>query len=231
MKNLADLITVWPVNCDYPLWREMIRAYRNQFNKVIIGFMQTNDGTDYRQFVRQAMANDGVTFVEPIPYGSDDWRNAITNNCLKLTVSDWIYFTEQDFFYKDNFWLTIDSMIGTPGLEYIGVMDATRLHPCSLLIKRETLEKTKKNFAIKAGVYDHFGQIQNDLTALRAVGYTMPENSYIHMNGLSHNFKLITMGEQPVYKKDAFDDYLRRCLTCQVPLEPGFVKLVKDYLC
>lgn len=228
----ADLIVVWPVNCDYPLWREMVRAHRHRFNKVIIGFMQTNDGTDYRSFVKSAMAQDAVTFVEPRPYGgTEDWRDVITNDCLKLCISDWIYFTEQDFFFGDKFWDTVDSITDTPGLEYIGVLDSTRLHPCSLLIKRATLEKTRKNFGIKAGFCDHYGLIQFDLENMRAVGYIMPQNTYTHMNGLSHNFKLITVGEPPVYKKEQFDEYLRRCLKCQVPLEPNFVALVTKYLC
>lgn len=227
----ADLIVVWPVNCDYPLWREMIRAHRHKFNKVIVGFMQTNDGTDYRKFVREAMRQDAVDFVEPHAFnGGLDWRDVITNDCLKLSISDWIYFTEQDFFFKDKFWDTVDSMVNTPGVEYIGVLDGVRLHPCSLLIKRETLERTRKDFSVKPGVSDHFGLIQNDLDMMKATGFIMPENTYVHMNGLSHNFKLMTMGEPPVYKKEMFDDYLRRCLGCQVPLEPGFVTLVKNYL-
>jgi len=227
----ADLIVAWPVNCDYPLWREMVRAYRHRFNKVIVGFMQTNDNTDYRPFIKAAMAQDAVTFVEPRTYGgSEDWRDVVTNDCLKLCISDWIYFTEQDFFFKDKFWDIVDNISGTPGVDLFAVLEGERLHPCSLLIKRAVLERTRKNFGIKAGYCDHFGLIAQDLVNMHAVKYTMPPSSYTHMNGLSHNFKLITIGEPPVYKKEQFDDYLRRCLKCQVPLEPGFVALTTSYL-
>ena len=225
-----DLITVWPINSDYPLWREMVRANRHHFNKVIIGFMQTNDGIDNRRFVMSAMSNDGVDFIDCFPYNSgQDWRDVITNACLRISTSNWVFFTEQDFFMREKFWNTVESVCDTENLDYIGVKQGERLHPCCLFIKKEALEKTSRDFAI-GDSYDHFGLIQKEIEANEAMGYIMPDNTYFHLNGLTHNFNLLRNGEQPNYEPEMFKEYLEKCLMCKVPLQKDFVDIAKKFV-
>lgn len=224
MTIKPDLIITWPRNNDYPLWRHYIRQNRDLFNKVIVSFMETNSGYDYRQFVYTAMAVDRITFLPAIiPASGQDWRDVSVNDSLKNSESEWVYFTEQDFFPKDGFWESVE-MAFFQGAEVIGVSDAGRLHPCSLLIKRSVLDKTGKYFGIGPGRYDHFGKIQQDLAEIQPKTAIITDDLYKHYNGLSHNFSLLSGGQQPNYKPEDFGDYIKQCLACGIELEQIWVK-------
>lgn len=230
MRIKPDLIITWPRNNDYPLWRHYIRQNRDLFAKVIVSFMETNSGYDYRQFVQKAMSRDQITFLPAIIPGSgQDWRDVSVNDSLTHSDADWVYFTEQDFTPLDGFWESVDMAI-IQGAEVIGVSDAGRLHPCSLLIKKSTLDKTGKYFGIGPGLYDHFGKIQKDLADIQPKTAIITEDLYKHMNGLSHNFSLLASGQQPNYKPEEFIDYLRKCVACGIELEPVWLRVVNQAL-
>ena len=226
-----DIIITWPRNCDYPLWRQMIRDHRSKFNEVIVVFMETNVGEDYRQFIKDAMFADHVLFVQspPLNYGTEDWRNVSVNAGLLHSLhSEWIWFTEQDFFFKDidSIWdiLTIDDP------DYIGVEDGQRLHPCCLFIKRSVLAKTSKNFSANPPEYDHFGKIQKDLELLTKKHIILLPGEYNHMAGLSHNMRLITDGQKPNHRVEEFNKYLSLCFKINVPIDQRFKALFQHYL-
>jgi hypothetical protein len=226
-----DVIVVWPRNCDYPLWRQMIRDNRERFNEVIIVFMETNAGDDYKEFVKTAMFQDHVLFVQsPTPTADQDWRDvAIKAALLQSLHSEWLWFTEQDFFPKENFFEEAETGTKRENIGYIGVQDGARLHPCSLFIKRSVLNQTKRNFGIVKDVSDHFGQIQRDLENM-SNGLIQSPDRYTHMAGLSHNMRLLYCGEAPNHRAQDFADYLKSCMKVTVSLDERFKKLIETYI-
>lgn len=228
-----DVILSWPRNNDYPLWREMIRKNRDRYNEIVIVFTETNQGYDYRDFVRQAMFEDHVLFSQsPYPVNGEDWRNIAVNfGLLQSLHSEWIYFTEQDFFPLDGFWEGVEML--SNGCDVIAAYDGPRMHPCSIFVKRTTLVKSKKQFGAKPPEYDHFGQLQKDLETMKDNGEiligTLSPLVYKHMAGLSHNMTLITNGELPNHQVEYFNEYLRRCLAVPLPISPIFKEVVESY--
>lgn len=227
-----DIVISWPNNCDYPLWRQFIHDNRYRFNNVIIVFTETNTQPDYKDFVRKAMLRDWCLFVQsPAPNsngdGRLDWRDVAVNaGLLHSYNAEWIWFTEQDFFTKNDFWEHVKKGFDQYGA--MGVYDGERLHPCCLFIKREVLNNTCKNFAANPPEFDHFGAIQRDLTGVPV--YVIPQASYHHMAGLSHNWRQVAEGGTPNYKPEEFNNYLKSCLQVTVPLDPQWQAIAEAYL-
>lgn len=224
-----DLIVTWPKNADYPLWRQMVRDERDKFNNVIVVFMETNQGFDYREFVKEAMQKDYILFMDspPIPAG-DDWRNVAVNAGLQQSVtSELIWFTEQDFYPRSSFWPACYDLREN---DVIGVKDGKGLHPCSLIMNRKALSTISRNFAVIQGVGDHFSLVQKEIEESDLkVGIVDPKH-YIHMNGLSHNLTLITNGELPNWQPEQFKSYAIKTLQVKVPLNDRYKEIMSDYL-
>lgn len=223
-----DLIISWPKNNDYPLWRAMIRGNRHQVGRIFVVFTETNDGTDYSDFVKSAMEKDGIDFIQQPEVRDKDWRDVAINEALRHSRSEWVWFTEQDFFTLEGFWADIDQFIGR--VDVIAAYQAERMHPCCIFMNRQQLDRTHKNFGIVPGISDHFSRIQTDIEQMgMRVAKVAPE-LYHHMNGLSHNFTLLTRGEQPNYEPEIFKHYLRRCLMAGVPINEQWRALVENYV-
>lgn len=226
-----DVIVCWPRNCDYPLWRQFIRDNREKFNLVIVVFTETNHGEDYREFIRDAMHQDYVLFVEnrPVNYGAEDWRNIGVNAALLHSYnSEWVWFTEQDFIPTNTtYWNDIQE--NSEKYDILGVYQGERLHPCSIYIKQSLLNKTSKDFSAKPPEYDHFGKLQIDIGALQRPVYHI-ENNYTHMNGLSHNIALIERGEAPNHNIPQLNQYLKDCFKVSVKHDKRFDHLISNYL-
>lgn len=226
-----DIIISWPRNADYPLWRQMIRDNRDCFNEIIIVFTETNYGEDHRQFIKDAMFQDHVLFVQsPEVQTGEDWRNVAVNAGLLHSLhSEWLWFTEQDFFIEDleGFFKVFDATSPNADFQWLGVYDGPRLHPCCIFIKRSLLQTLKKDFSAHPPEYDHFGRIQQQL---EESGENTIESGWQHMAGLSHNMRLVADGELPNYKPDEFNAYLKRCLEVTVAQDPRFIQTAVNYL-
>lgn len=227
MENL-DLIVVWPNNCDYPMWRSLMRFYRVQFRKVIIVFMKTNQEPDYRQFIRDNLAGFAITFIDSPEVAPDqDWRNVAVNAGLEVSDAPWVWFTEQDFFVinHDRFWPKIrDARQYNKAIGYIE-KNSGRIHPCCLFVKRSLINRTTKNFGVTSDG-DHFARFTKEISAnqpvvnLESLGLHEKssaldpgDHDYLHLNGLSHNHTLIHNREYGnIYQPKVFQEYLRQCL-------------------
>lgn len=235
MQNDIDLIVSWPRNCDYPVWRQMVRDNRHRFNNVIIVFTETWHGHDYREFIQDAMSEDKVIFLQSPPAGgNEDWRNVAVNSGLQHVTSKWVWFTEQDFFPLAGFWEEVTKQM-EEDVEVIEVRDGARLHPCSLFMTRITLLRTQQYFGIVKDKLDHFGVIERDLWSIGQTGnpvkaYKLPSEVYHHMAGLSHNMRLISEGELPNHSVPDFIQYLYRCHNLTVPLDARFITIINNYL-
>lgn len=226
-----DLIVSWPSNCDYPLWRNYIRHNRDRFNLVIIVFTETNDKHDYRKFVRMFMSKDYVLFIDnpPIKAG-EDWRNVAVNQALIQSYNaEWVWFTEQDFIIKKGFWEEVDEIRKTD-LPVIGAFQEGRLHPCCIFMKRKVLDVLKKDFSAKPPHYDHFGYIQLQLDQLQIPQAILPFDTFQHLNGLSHNWRLVADGGEPNYHPEEFKDWIIKSLEVDVPLDPNWKKTAENYI-
>lgn len=227
-----DVIVAWPRNCDYPLWRYFIRTNRPRFNEVIVVFTETYQGDDYRDFVREAMRDDYVHFVDgPLPGPNEDWRNLAVNAGLNHSYNaNWIWFTEQDFVvYGDTFWNEIYHKADV-GFELIAIAQEGRIHPASIFITRSALNKTRKDFGIVDGKGDHFYRFQKDVekhVSRRCLLVDEKAYEYKHYNGLSHNWTLINRGEKPNYKPEEFYHWLKICLElpADFPMDVRFIKV------
>lgn len=231
MKSI-DVIVTWPIHCDYPLWRQYIRDNRSRFNEVIIVFTQTNRKEDYREFIREAMFEDHVVCIDPPAVRpEEDWRNnAVHAGLLHSSNSEWILFTEQDFYTHDSFW---DDVQRFESWDAICIKQGERIHPCFLLMRRTALNRTRKQFGIVKDKLDHFGLIQEDIhtgenhiTCVSMNILNLTDVAFIHMNGLSHNMTLLMDGQTPNFEIERFRVYLKKCLEVQVPIHPDFIACV-----
>lgn len=210
---MTDLIITWPNNCDYPLWRKWLAENSQRFEHVVVVFMESNQGDNYSEFLIENLPGVVIPLFSPQIQPGQDWRDVAVNfglSFLKNSDAEWVWFTEQDFVPGQMFWVEFEKL-KQYGFETIGVMDSERLHPCSLFVKRSVLENTSKDFTAKPPEYDHFGKLQKELTTNIT---TIDPQHYHHFAGMSHNWRLVTDGEQPNYKPDEFIEYLKRSLAC-----------------
>lgn len=228
--NTFDVIVTWPINCDYPLWRQFIRDNRHRFNEIIIAFHNTNLQDDFRLPVAEAMFADYIHFLEArAPKPGEDWRSvAINQSLLHSYNAEWIWFTEQDFIVDDAvFWNDISE--NSQKYDILAVFQGSRMHPCCIFIKRELLNKTRKNFGIIPDVADHFSIIQQDIEALQVPIYHI-EKGFEHLNGLSHNISLLERGEAPNHKVPELKDWFKKSLEVKVPVPGRFKELATALL-
>lgn len=231
-----DVLVTWPRNCDYPLWRQWIKDNRFRFNRVIVVFMETNQGDDYRDFLRQILPEDNVVVLDsPAPQSGEDWRNVAICEGLKHSSAEWVWFTEQDFFVlTEQFWDEVHKAVDQIKVEAVGVLQGARVHPCSLFVKREIINRTRFNFGIEPNKSDHFGMFTEDLANMlvpTAIVANDPEQpSYHHYNGLSHNWSLASQNETPNHELDRFLDYLLQCLNTNVTRNKRFEQVANSTL-
>lgn len=225
---LIDTILSWPQHLDYPLFRKYIQDNRNKFNKIIIVFTDMSvRGSDYRAYVQEVMAKDDILFINnDLVEAKDDWRNIAINKGLKFSTSEWVFFWEQDFTPKGNFWAEIADLMKR--VDVFGYYQDSRLHPCCIFLKRTLLEHTSKNFGVIRDEADHFSRIQRNLESKDILIGVIPSYLGEHMNGLSQNMYMLQLGQEPNYQPERFKEYCSQCL--KLDNHPDFIKLFTEYL-
>lgn len=230
---VPDVVVSWPRNCDYPTWRAFIKENRIRFGKVVVVFTETNSGENYKEFVRNAMAEDDVLFLEnPRPGLGEDWRDLSTNTGLAHCNSDWIWFTEQDFLITDEetFWKEVYAK--SELFDMVAITQSGRIHPACIFISRFALQQTRMDFGIDPGKGDHFCKFQEDVERLKISRCLLADEQvygYKHYNGLSHNWHLVNNGQPPVYHPEEFTDWLKKCLELprDIKLDVRFLMVAK----
>ena len=160
MKGLMkpDVILTWPSGCDYPLCRLQLQEFKKFFNKVIIAFYE-HGLPDFRPWLKKNIP--GAVFCEVEPE-LEDWRERAVTSAIKKSESDWILFTEQDFFAKDDSFYQVVSQARSRA-DVIGYDQGTRLHPFFLLTSRALLAKTSQDFSVRGQDQDHFSKVSKEL--------------------------------------------------------------------
>lgn len=212
----ADILVTWPRNTDYPLFRLWLEKNQDKYNKVIISWTGVEENEIHKS-IGYLLPPSKAVFVdaERSDEYADDWRNAATNSGLDASESEWVWFLEPDFFMDTDMPYVLSDAMKTNNC--IGFYEANRLHPACLLIKRDIVEKTKRNFSANHDrQLDHFCMFTEEVenvctpTTLQSL-----DVSYYHMQGITHNYSLLRQGEKIGYKPDEFYLYNQKCLELQ----------------
>lgn len=239
MKKI-DLISQVCIYNDYPIYRQLLAKYRDKFNKIILYPSRHHGVIDCEEFLKKTFPETWVT-GHTIDWTTPgiDWRQVETEPCVELSDAEWILFMEQDFFVDDwdKFWKDIE--IAMKYSDMIGWWNPSvfpYIHPCFLLIKRELLDKTQKDFRAHPEIdgCDHFAMLTRDteklsanITKLQDLGWKDWENAF-HMGGLTYpyqNWKGDGTDHFGVASPEAFMIY--NYLSRQAPVEqfPPYIEL------
>jgi len=219
-----DILITWPSGCDYPLCRFQLSAFRSYFGKVIITFYP--HGTpDFRGFIRKT--HKDWTFIESRE-SSVAWRETAVNLGLEESDSDYVLFTEQDFFWKDDHFLRT-VFEAAKKWDTIGLIQGCRLHPCFLLTKRSLIEKTSRDFSVKGKDQDHFYQFGKEIREvgsfvdLKDLGLFSGRDWY-HLSSLTWNlFRVKDWTPREFHYLADFLVYNTYSRTARIPQDPRWL--------
>lgn len=229
-----DVIVTWPVTCDYPPWRELIKRERARFNRVHVAWSARSGEVDYRELVESDLA--GVAdFYDATERGGRDWRDVAVNLALNNSDADWVWFTEQDLLpHDETLLLNLERalLVDTP----VGRREDDRWHPSCLLVQREAIERTSRYFGPEP--VDHFHTFGRELSKngdapLDLVRLGVERDvDYVHLQGLSQNHQLIELGRyDQVFRPDKLAAYLAQArFATDVELHPTWIEQVNGFL-
>ena len=226
-----DLIITWPTGCDFPVWRNFLRENRAKFKDVFIIMSESHGKNDFTSFLVKSFEDMkvNVTIKRAGTYIQlEDWRNSAVHAALAASTSEWVWFTEQDFFIRkpDEFFLKAEQLAELHDVIY--VTEGERIHPACMFVRRSVLDKTSRDFGIVPGKMDHFGKFVDELSKnnARMVEIGHPGKEYYHMNGLTHNYRLIEEGHiKNIYQPGLFQLYNAYARLQPVPQDPNFIYL------
>ena len=234
----VDLLMQHSIFCDYPIWRMNLNRHRNKFNKVILYPSDHNREVSFKDFLYQQIPETWVKdHVIDWTTPGIDWRQAETEPMLPLVESEWIYFTEPDWFVKDydKFYSAVEGAMKTA--DAIGWWSETTfpyIHPSCFFIKREILDKTNKDFRAHPETIgsDHFATVSRDLEKLGAkiittedMGFKYWEDCF-HLGGLTSNYIDAAVNPDYVFhRSDIFYVYNYWVRQATVPKNMTFLDL------
>ncbi|HUV42300.1 MAG TPA: hypothetical protein VMY36_00070 [Patescibacteria group bacterium] len=183
-----DIIVTWPSGLDYPLWRWFIKQYRKLFNEVIVVFYP-HGSLDFSLFLKENFLE--TTFLISDTH-TEHWREDAVNTALNQAKSDWIWFTEQDFIVKDQYFFdrVFEAM---KKFDVIGTRQGIRLHPCCIFAKKELVLKTNRDFGTGEKDWDHFSKVTKQLEETAKIGFLedlglKEGRDWYHMTSLTWNY-------------------------------------------
>lgn len=237
--NKPDLLITWIKHCDYPVFRMFLKRHRDFFGKVIIYWSEHFRHMYYDEFIQKVLADDGVEcqFLPSIEYkyGVEDWRNVATNHMLKFSDSEWVCSIEQDFFVKDWEKLLTDIVVNSASADLLGWWQPAGkyIHPGFWFMKREALEKTKKDFSARDG-FDHFGWITQDYLAsggkiisTQDMGFEDFKDAF-HLGGVNQNYLQCGTPGYVLHRPDIFGVYNYWSMWANVPQSDEFLALCRE---
>ena len=219
-----DVLITWPSGCDYPLCRVQLSQFRDYFNNIIITFYE-HGLPDFRPFIKKS--HPDWIFLES-PESSVAWRERAVNIGLDASKSDYVLFTEQDFFWKDDRFLN-RVLNRANHFDTIGIRQGNRLHPCFLLTKRSLINKTSRDFSVKGQDLDHFSQFSKEIQELgtfadlKEIGLYEGRDWY-HLSSLTWNlFRVKDLTPREFHYLADFLIYNAYSRTKKVPQDPKWI--------
>lgn len=238
IKCRPDLILVNPYSIDYPLWRETMAKHQAKFRKIINGFYQDYRRHDFKDFIVE-----NTPWAISVDAGNieGDWRNWTVNKCLPLVTSDWVLFLEQDFVATDEFWEKI--LEDANDYDVVGFTDVSnggasslqdspewqvgvRLHPAFILVRRELIDQTQKDFgAHPENNLDHFGTFTDDLRKLNPRFLNLFKyEGWKHYAGVYGNYMAVLAGNRPFFNVEDFKEFVQMSIEAKVKQDPRFIE-------
>lgn len=230
-----DIITTNTYGLDYPYWRWLIEENRPLFNQVYAVLCQDNKVLNFREFIKLFAKHYRAIDIGELKSG--DWRNQTTNAGLDKSTAEFVLFLEQDFIpIEDNFFEKVFEEMDDydvagfvdNGEEWI---EGKRLHPAFLIVRRELIDKTSRDFsAYPKKDRDHFGIFTDELLALQPRFLDIAKYQWKHVAGTTSNYMLVAEGSVPNYKLEDFEDYVVLAMNVPVPQHVAFMILSKQCL-
>lgn len=234
MNKKIDILTTWPNNLDYPLFRQFLMKNRHYFNQIIIYLNEQNMELNLTKFLKKTLRDDvgAIVLLDDMEKrGSRDWRDVATNESLPHSNGEWVWFVEQDFMIRKEFLPTVMSAMDR--YEVIGFKDTNRLHPASLFVRRNIIDQTSKDFSPDPPQFDHFAKFsiecreKGNWATFRSLG--LKEGiSWYHHAGLSQNYILAQQMKVPNYAPQEFLVYNQASREINIPLNKEYIKLTHD---
>ena len=190
-----NLLVVWPLSCDYPLFRYNLKRFREFFQDIYIGFTNHHQEEDYSAFVRQDLDFAHCVDIEFTSGG--DWRDDAISQLLDvMTPCEHVLFIEQDFLIKDE---TFFERLFAQDHDFLYYNEGNnRVHPAFALIRRDIIEKTHRNFGA-VPPKDHFGwffdEVFQQTTGENIENFVKEKEDFYHMAGLTQNYKCVKYGD------------------------------------
>ncbi|SRR6266581_5066497 len=243
-----SLIVCWISNNDYPLFREWLEKYHSFFDEIIIHWDIMFRFPFYNAFIQSSLSHiPNIKFLDMVQreLGVDDWRHAATTEMLRHATGDWIISIEQDWFSKDWDRLLNASEQAMKNSDLFGWYNPTNfpyIHPAYFFIKREMLEKTRKDFSPHAEINgaDHFAMITRDaldngakLIKLQDLGFVTDkldprETDCFHLGGVNQNYLDFDVRFQAnaIHRPEIFSVYNHFSRKANVDQSPYFMSIM-----
>jgi len=226
-----DLIVVWPIAYDYPIFRELIADNRNLFGKVIISFAHNCVERDYRQFLKNTHTD--FTFVESM--ADKHWYDDAISIALDEVKSKWVMFMEQDFVCDRKF--LVELLKKASDYHFVSLREDQRFHFGCFVAKMKYIKATHRYFGhIPDAHLDCFGLFVAELILMSMGKYAalgeLKLEGYKHLSGLTHNYTLMSDGEPAVGGAEALaslKEYNERCIHAKVLQNTQWIELLKKF--
>lgn len=225
-----DIVVIWPLAFDYPPFRQMIVDNRHLFNKIIVSFTRNSVARNYGGFLSET--HPDWTFID-VGYSRSPermcWYDSAVNGALDQVTSDHVLFLEQDFIPTEkNFF---EELLNTDyDLAYF--IDGTRKHLCCFLAKMELVNKTNRMFSIVPNKpYDCFDKFTEEICSLTTNVREIVPPEALHIAGLTFQYYCsINNKWDVIVKNENFIKYLKKTLTCTVPIRPTWIEITNNIL-
>src|SRR5258708_14493110 len=182
-ENMIDAIICHPRDVLFPWFMRSMKRNRDKFGQVIIIMTQSATSINFSNYITAEIP--GVTLIESYKDDGKDWRNAAIHEALKYSTGDHILFLEQDFLYENSFL----PRILTSTANTIGFYEGKRLHPAFLLVKKDILDQSSKDFSVEKDVGDHFSKLTKELEKIGGI-QQLDGTDWCHIAGLTQNYRL-----------------------------------------
>lgn len=229
-----DLIITQPKSAEFPRFIYDLKRYRSYFSQILVS-MSGTETNELGDLIKQSYVDHLNAIICDPTTSSSDWRTNSINGCIPYLKSEYCLFIEQDFIILNDKFL--DTVFSTPNLFLCGALEDhlyPRIHPSWFLVKSDLLKLVDLDFAPYSHnglTYDHFHRISRalldlvPLVSLSDLGLK-PHLDYDHLQGLTSNYYLISIGQYPNFNPEQFKKYNQSILDLNLNISAPFKDII-----
>ena len=209
----------------------MVSRTRGLFNKIIVVMTQKSGLLDVSQTIANTVL--GVTLLDIEFDGQRDWRDIAVNKALDFSTAQKVLFLEQDFLFDPK---------GLPRVlessaPAVFVIQEGRVHPAFMLVDRNLINASSRDFSANPPHHDHFGLFTREIKDMEGwATITNPEHGqgdisleYLHLNGLTQNYVVGLDHPEQIHMPNLFHTYNLMCLEIFRNIDPGFLPTMEAF--